>query len=35
LMPVQSGQDQIEEIIREERRHVIQLTNVLKKLKTK
>ena len=35
LIPVQSGQDRIEEIIREERRHVIQLTNVLKKLKTK
>jgi rubrerythrin len=35
LIPVRSGQDRIEEIIREERRHVIQLTNVLKKLKTK
>jgi rubrerythrin len=35
MIPVQSGQDRIDEIIREERRHVIQLTNVLKKIKTK
>jgi rubrerythrin len=34
LIPVQSGQNRIDEIIREERRHVIQLSNVLKKLKT-
>ena len=35
LIPVQSGQDRIDEIIREERGHVIQLSNLLKKLKTK
>ena len=34
LIPTQSGQDQIDEIIREERRHVIQLSNLLKKLDT-
>jgi rubrerythrin len=34
LIPVRSGQNRIDEIIREERRHVIQLSNVLKKLKT-
>jgi rubrerythrin len=34
LIPLQSGQNRIDEIIREERRHVIQLSNVLKKLKT-
>jgi len=30
-----SGQDRIDEIIREERRHVVQLSNLLEKLKTK
>lgn len=35
LIPTQSGQDRIDEIIKEERRHVIQLSNVLEKLKTK
>jgi rubrerythrin len=35
LIPVQSGQDRIEEIIREERMHVIQLSNVLKKVRTR
>jgi rubrerythrin len=35
LIPLQSGQNRIDEIIREERRHVIQLSNVLKKLKAK
>lgn len=35
LIPMQSGQDRIDEIIREERRHVVQLSNRLEKLKTK
>ena len=35
LIPPQSGQDRIDEIIREERRHVVQLTKVLERLKTK
>ena len=35
LIPLQSGQNRIDEIIREERRHVIQLSNLLKKLKTR
>ena len=35
LIPHQSGQDRIDEIIREERRHVAQLSNLLGKLKTK
>ena len=35
LIPSQSGKDRIDEIIREERRHVAQLSNVLEKLKTK
>ena len=35
LIPPQSGQDRIDEIIREERRHVVQLSNLLEKLKTK
>ena len=35
LIPTQSGQDRIDEIIREERRHVAQLSNLLGKLKTK
>ena len=35
LIPSQSGQDRIDEIIKEERRHVVQLSNLLEKLKTK
>ena len=35
LIPSQSGQDRIDEIIRQERRHVAQLSNLLEKLKTK
>ncbi len=35
LIPAQSGQDRIDEIIKEERRHVIQLSNLLEKLKAK
>jgi rubrerythrin len=35
LMPTQDGQDRIDEIIRQERRHVAQLSNLLEKLKTK
>ena len=35
LIPSQSGQDRIDEIIREERRHVVQLSNLLEKLETK
>jgi len=35
LIPPQSGQDRIDEIIRQERRHVAQLSNLLEKLKTK
>jgi len=35
LIPLQSGQNRIDEIIREERRHVIQLSNLLKKLQVK
>ena len=35
LIPSQSGKDRIDEIIKEERRHVVQLSNVLEKLKTK
>ena len=35
LIPAQSGQDRIDEIIKEERRHVVQLSNLLEKLKTK
>ena len=35
LIPSQSGQDRIDEVIREERRHVAQLSNLLEKLKTK
>ena len=35
LIPHQSGQDRIDEIIKEERRHVVQLSNLLEKLKTK
>jgi rubrerythrin len=35
LIPSQSGKDRIDKIIREERRHVAQLSNVLEKLKTK
>ena len=35
LIPLQSGQARIDEIIREERRHVAQLSNRLEKLKTK
>jgi rubrerythrin len=34
LIPSQSGQDRIDGIIKEERRHVIQLSNLLEKLKT-
>jgi rubrerythrin len=34
LIPPQSGKDRIDEIIREERRHVVQLSSVLFKLKT-
>ncbi|MBW2603901.1 MAG: ferritin family protein [Deltaproteobacteria bacterium] len=33
LLPSQSGQDRIDTIIREERRHVAQLSNLLEKLK--
>ena len=35
LIPPQSGRDRIDEIIREERRHVVQLSNLLEKLKKK
>ena len=35
LIPPRSGQDRIDEIIKEERRHVVQLSNLLEKLKTK
>jgi rubrerythrin len=35
LIPSRSGQDRIDDIIKEERRHVIQLSNLLEKLKTK
>jgi rubrerythrin len=35
LIPHKSGQDRIDEIIRQERRHVVQLSNLLEKLKTK
>ena len=35
LIPSQTGQDRIDGIIKEERRHVIQLSNLLEKLKTK
>ena len=35
LIPSQTGQDRIDGIIKEERRHVIQLSNLLNKLKTK
>ena len=35
LIPSQSGKDRIDEIIRQERRHVSQLSNLLEKLKTK
>ena len=35
LIPAQSGQDRIDEIIKEERRHVVQLSNLLEKLKAK
>ena len=35
LIPPKSGQDRIDEIIREERRHVVQLSNLLEKLKAK
>ena len=35
LITSQSGKDRIDEIIREERRHVAQLSNLLEKLKTK
>ena len=35
LIPHKSGQDRIDEIIKEERRHVVQLSNLLEKLKTK
>ena len=35
LIPPQSGQDKIDEVIREEQRHVAQLSRVLEKLKTK
>jgi rubrerythrin len=31
-IPPQSGQDRIDEIIKEERKHVVQLSNVLKKI---
>ena len=34
LIPSRSGQDRIDDIIKEERRHVIQLSNLLEKLKT-
>jgi rubrerythrin len=35
LIPAQSGQGRIDEIIREERRHVVQLSRALDRLKTK
>jgi rubrerythrin len=35
MIPQQSGKDRIGEIIKEERRHVFQLSNLLEKLKTK
>ena len=35
LIPSQSGQDRIDEVIREERRHVAQLSNLIEKLKAK
>ena len=35
LIPAQSGKDRIDEIIKEERRHVIQLSKLLEKLKAK
>ena len=35
LIPSRSGQDRIDDIIKAERRHVIQLSNLLEKLKTK
>ena len=35
LIPHQSGQDRIDEIIKEERRHVVQLSNLLEKLRLK
>jgi rubrerythrin len=35
MIPFQSGKDRIGEIIREERKHVFQLSNLLEKLKTK
>jgi rubrerythrin len=35
LIPHQSGQDRIDEIIKEELRHVVQLSNLLEKLETK
>lgn len=35
LIPAQSGQDRIDKIIKEERRHVVQLSNLLEKLKAK
>jgi rubrerythrin len=35
MVPLQSGQNRIDKIIREERRHVIQLSNLLKKLQAK
>jgi rubrerythrin len=35
LIPQKSGQNRIDEIIKEERRHVVQLSNLLEKLKTK
>ena len=35
LIPSQSGKDRIDEIIRQERRHVAQLSNLLENLRTK
>ena len=35
LIPSKDGQDRIDEIIRQERRHVAQLSNLLEKLRTK
>ena len=35
LIPHQSGKDRIDEIIKEERRHVVQLSNLLEKLRLK
>ncbi|MFO7554300.1 MAG: ferritin family protein [Desulfobacterales bacterium] len=35
LIPHKSGQNRIDEIIKEERRHVVQLSNLLEKLKSK